>query len=407
MGRTQAYADYRAARIAHKQWPFEKMMGSVPAPTGTARTYSNGDVSGLNFSSQNYLGLTTHPRVLEAVHAAIDEYGTKSWGSAVLVGRTEQSTELERQLAGLVGLPHAILYPTGWAAGFGVVQGLVRKRDHVVMDRLAHACLQVGAQYATPNVHLFPHIDNEAVRNILEDIRAKDTQNAILVVTEGLFSMDSDVPNLRELQAICRAYDATLLVDVAHDLGSMGQGPHGQLGEQGMLGEIDLVMGSFSKTFGTNGGFVASSHESVCTYLRTYSSPAAFTSALSPGQIAVLQEAVQIIASPEGERLRAQLLRNSLTLRDELRTRGLTCMGVPSAIVPVVIGSEPISRRVSVRLEERGVLVNLAEFPAVPIGHSRLRMQLTSQHEPEQLKEAAKIVAETVEEVTKTTTSWL
>src|SRR5207244_2190884 len=138
----------------------------------------------------------------------------------------------------------------------GAITGLIRPNDHVIVDNLAHACLQQGAHAATQNVRRHDHLDIAAVHSHLQEIRANDTKNGILVVTEGLFSMDSDTPDLQTLQALCHEYEATLLVDVAHDLGAIGPGGTGFLGIQDMLGKVDLVVGAFSKTFASNGGFL-------------------------------------------------------------------------------------------------------------------------------------------------------
>ena len=178
-------------------------------------------------------------------------------------------------------MPEAVLFPTGWAAGYGVIRGLVRSADHIVIDALAHVCLQEGANAATRNIYTHRHLDLDHCRHWLQKIRAKDVENGIMVVTEGLFSMDSDTPDIAALQNLCHEYNATLLVDVAHDLGSLGEEGRGHIGIQKMLGKVDLVMGSFSKTFASNGGFIACRNRAVKEYLRFYSPPATFSNALS------------------------------------------------------------------------------------------------------------------------------
>src|SRR6202035_1988703 len=158
---------------------------------------------------------------------------------------------------------------------------------------------------------LFRHLDNEYCRDILTKIRSKDKENGILVVTEGLFSMDSDTPDLAALQALCHEFNATLIVDVAHDLGNLGDG-RGHIGIQDMLGKIDIIMGSFSKTFASNGGFVACKSRAVKEYLRFYSAPATFSNALSPVQAATILKAFEIVESMEGRAQRSALMANIL-----------------------------------------------------------------------------------------------
>ncbi len=217
-----------------------------------------------------------------------------------MAGNTKYSLRLEETISRFLQLDHTVLYPTGWAAGYGVIKGLVRPADHVVMDGLSHACLQEGAYSATPNVHLHGHLNLDSVRRHLKRIRDKDASNGILVVTESLFSMDSDTPDLKALQELCREYGATLLVDVAHDLGAMGPGGRGFIGEQDMLGKVDIVMGSFSKTFGSNGGFVACKSAAVKQYLKFYGCSATFSNALSPVQAATVTKAFEIVQSDQG-----------------------------------------------------------------------------------------------------------
>ena len=260
------------------------------------------------------------------------------------------------------------------------------------MDMLAHSCLQEGANAATNNIHLFRHLDNKYCRDVLAKIRAKDKDNGILVLTEGLFSMDSDTPRLLELQTLCHEYNATLVVDVAHDLGCLGKEGRGHIGIQDMLGKIDVVMGAFSKTFASNGGFVASKSRAVKEYLRFYSAPATFSNALSPAQAATILKAFDIVDSLEGRVLRLELLANVISLRRELTEAGLEYYGDPSAIVCVKMGSEGLARLVSRRLPDLGLVANLVEFPAVPKGAARIRMQVMANHTEENITDAVGIM---------------
>ena len=171
------------------------------------------------------------------------------------MGNTSLSVALEERLARFLGYEICTLFPIGWAAGYGIIKTLVRETDHVVIDILAHACLQEGARAATANVSRFPHLSTGAVEKRLKRIRDSDPRAGILVVTETLFSMDSDIPDIVALQALCRRYDATLLVDCAHDLGALGERGLGVLHAQDMVGKVDILMGSFSKTFASPGGW--------------------------------------------------------------------------------------------------------------------------------------------------------
>jgi 7-keto-8-aminopelargonate synthetase-like enzyme len=392
LGRTEGFFRWQDTRRQNGLWPFSRATEDGPKTVCAAQDDNGNKMRGVNFASQDYLSLSSHPVIKAAAIETIERCGVHSAGSPALVGNTSHSVALERKIAEFVEMDHVVLYPTGWAAGFGVVKGLVRSADHVVMDMLAHSCLQEGAHAATNNVHLFRHLDNAYCRNVLAKIRAKDAQNGILVVTEGLFSMDSDTPDLRTLQALCHEYNATLVVDVAHDLGCLGKDGRGHIGMQNMLGEVDVVMGSFSKTFASNGGFVACNSRAVKEYLRFYSAPATFSNALSPAQAATILRAFEMVESVEGRVLRLELLANVISLRRELEQAGLDYYGDPSAIVCVKMGSEGLARLVSRRLPELGLIANLVEFPAVPKGAARIRMQVMASHTEKNITDAVAIL---------------
>ena len=392
LGRTQGFFKWQDLRRKNGLWPFSRATEDGPNTVCWAQDDSGNKMRGVNFASQDYLSLSSHDGIKEIAKQTIDRCGVHSAGSPALVGNTSYSVALERKIADFLNMEEVVLYPTGWAAGFGVIKGLVRSADHVVMDMLSHSCLQEGANAATNNIHLFRHLDNEYCRNILTKIRAKDKENGILVVTEGLFSMDSDTPDLVALQALCHEFSATLVVDVAHDLGNLGRDGRGHIGLQGMLGKIDIIMGSFSKTFASNGGFVACKSRAVKEYLRFFSAPATFSNALSPVQAATILKAFEIVESVEGRVLRLEMMMNVLELRDRLREAGLEYYGDPSAIVCVKMGSEGLARLVSKRLPELGLVANLVEFPAVPKGAARIRMQVMANHTEKNIAEAVRIL---------------
>src|SRR5689334_427665 len=318
LGRVDRFFRWQDLRRQHRLWSYSRTTEDAPGPFCSAQDDAGNRFSGINFGSQDYLSLGSHPAIKEAAKTAIDEYGVHSAGAPAFLGSTKYSIALERMIADFLGMQHTVLFPTGWAAGFGVIRGLVRPSDHVVIDALAHSCSQEGAAAATRNVHSHRHLDVDSARRHLTRIRAHDTENAILVVTESLFSMDSDTPDIAALQELCREFQATLVVDVAHDLGNLGDDGRGHLGLQQMIGRVDIVMGSFSKTFTSNGGFVACNSASVREYLKYYSAPQTFSNALSPVQAATVLKAFDIITSSEGHALRAQLMTNIRHLRTTL-----------------------------------------------------------------------------------------
>ena len=389
LSRVDGFYDWQDVRRQNGLWPFSRSTQSGPTAVCQAEDDSGSRMTGVNFASQDYLSLSSHPVIKATALEAVREFGVHSAGSPALVGNTRHSIALERKIADFLGMPEAILFPTGWAAGYGAIRGLVRSADHIVIDALAHTCLQEGANAATRNIYMHRHLDLDHCRHWLKTIRAKDAENGIMVVTEGLFSMDSDTPDLAALQELCHEYGATLLVDVAHDLGALGEDGRGHIGIQKMLGKVDLVMGSFSKTFASNGGFVACRTRAIKEYLRFYSPPATFSNALSQVQAAVVLKAFEIVDSPEGRSLRSQLMGNILNLRMTLRANDLDFYGDPSAIVAVKTGAEGLARLVSRRLPELGLLANLVEYPAVGKGAARFRMQVMARHTPQNIADAA------------------
>ena len=390
LGQVNGFFRWQNLRRQHDLWPFSRSTEEGPSAVCAARDDRGTKMHGINFASQDYLSLSSHPEIKATAIEATKQYGVHSAGSPALVGNTTHSVALERKIAEFLQTEEVILFPTGWAAGYGVIKGLVRSADYIVMDNLAHACLQEGASAATQNISLFRHLQVDECRAKLQAIRAKDTENGIMVVTEGLFSMDSDTPDLVAMQDLCNEYNATLMVDVAHDLGSLGEDGRGHIGLQNMLGKVDLVMGSFSKTFASNGGFVACKSRAVKEYLRFYSPPCTFSNALSPVQAAIVLKAFEIVDSAEGITLRASLMDNILGLRQALARENLEVYGDPSAIVCVKMGNEGLARLVGRWLPELGLIANLVEYPAVPKGQARFRMQVMARHSAGNIADAVK-----------------
>jgi len=394
--RTSDFENWRMARVNAGVWPFSRVLHSAPAPEMTIADEMGEAHPGLSLACQDYLGLTSHQKIREAAKKALKDFGPHSAGSPALAGNTSLSLQLEADLGEALNYEHIVLFPTGWAAGYGTITGLVRPDDYIIMDQLAHASLQQGAYAATRNVHRHSHLSIDAARKKLREIRADDSENGILVISEGLFSMDSDIPDIHKLQEVCQEYDAILMLDVAHDFGSMGPQGGGSLEIQNLLGKVDLVMGSFSKTFSSNGGFLATHHESVRQYIKFYGSHQTFSNALSPIQTAVISQALNIVRSDEGAQLREMLLDNVRTLRRELESKGISCIGSPSAIVPALIGDEAVARIAWAKSIQQGLHANLVEFPAVAVGSARFRMQVMPGHKKDRFVWTANVLAESI-----------
>lgn len=385
LDRWQPVTDWLDSRLELGMDSYCRVTTNRISPEMSALDRGGKVISGVNFASQEYLSLASHPKVIKAAAEAVNEYGVHSAGSAVLMGLTSPLDALEKSIARFLHVTDATVFPTGWGAGYGAIRTLVREGDHIILDLFSHACLQEAANLSGAKVHRFPHCSTDGVARRLKRIRTENPSAGILVVTEGVFSMDSDVPDIRALQSLCTEQEATLFVDVAHDLGALGPTGRGIIESQGMLGKIDIVMGSFSKSFASNGGFVATNHPALKLALRTGCGPLTFTNALSPVQAAVVQACLDIIGSEEGDVRRKKLMTNIIHMRESLDEAGFSLLGEPSAIVPVVLGNNAISRVMTREILDAGALVNLVEYPAVARNACRWRLQVMTDHTPSQI----------------------
>jgi 7-keto-8-aminopelargonate synthetase-like enzyme len=393
-GKTEQFSEWHDARVALGGFPFSRRLVRAPGPMTAVRHVDGALSEGINFASHDYLSLGSYWVVKQAALEAIERFGLHSAGSTVLGGAIELSDQLEGTIADHLQMPYVTLYPTGWAAGYGATRALIRDTDHIVMDQSVHNALQEGARAATSQLHYYRHLDLGHARLKLAAIRARDSKGGILVLTESLCSTNSDSPDLAELQSLCREFEAMLAVSVSHDLGCTGPNGTGQLGLQNMLGRVDLVIGSFSKVFAANGGFVATRRREVRDYLRYLSPTAAFSSAISPPQIGAALAAFRIVRSPEGEQRRLALMAAVHMFRAGITRNGLHAMGVASPIIPVLVGGLDVARTATRLLAENGVLTNLIEYPAVPVAATRFRFQAMSGHDPMACDAAATRVAE-------------
>jgi glycine C-acetyltransferase len=242
------------------------------------------------------------------------------------------------------------------------------------------------------------HLDNKAVEEKLKEIREKDQENGILYITEGLFSMDSDTPNLGELQQICKKYNATLFLDMAHDFGVMGEEGKGAWENFKIEDKSNVIfMGAGSKTLCSNLGFVSCVQEEIIEYIKVFSTAIMFTNAVSPVQATSALTSLKIIRSPEGKQLRKRVLENATYLREKLNAVGIKTLGSPSPVVPVMIGDEKLIKVLARLMLDNGVLTNPMEFPAVPFGTARFRLQLQATHTKAHLDHFVEVIVRCLE----------
>lgn len=284
--------------------------------------------------------------------------------------------QLKQELAEYWQAKSVMIYSAGWLAGYGVVKGLVRDYDFIIMDNLSHNCMQEGAFAATKNVIKFPHLDTKAMEAKLKQTREKNPEAGILVITEGLFSMDSDTADLNLFQQITKKYNAFMLLDCAHDFGCMGPGGRGTWELQGLKDKTNVILlGTGSKCLSTNIGFVACDDENVIEYLKVMSPSYMFTNAINPVQAATSLANLRILNSEHGNRLRKRVMENYAYLRSELEKRGHTIFGNPCPILPLKVGNEIVCRLVSRIMMDEGIFRNLMkEFTLTVLSSQSCRL---------------------------------
>ncbi len=396
--RADDLARWRDARLRAGLWAWARSVDPPVGPRATLRNDAGIAAHGLNFVTQDPLALLAHPALVATAVDALRTYGVHAPGSPAFAGAALPSAELERALATFLGLPHVVLFPSGWGAAFGALTALLQPDDHVVIDAHAHPSLHHGAAAATAHVHRHRHLDLDAVAKRLATIRRDDAEAAILVVTESLFPFEADTPDLRALHGACQAHEASLLVAVGHDLGVTGPSGTGVLGAQEMLAHVDLVVGSFAKSLATNGGFLATRSAGTKQLVRLRAGPHVASNALSPLQAAVARESLRIVGSEEGDRLRANLARAVETFRAACARHTLACAGATGALVSVLVGDEGTARIAEALAAERGIHTALIEDPLVPRGTARLGLHMTAAHRPEHTVDAADRIAVAIAE---------
>jgi 8-amino-7-oxononanoate synthase len=343
----------------------------------TASGPVTGEVDGrsvVTFASNDYLGLTHHPGVVAAAHAALDRWGTGSGASRLVVGSRPFHAELEAELAAWKGTEGALLFPTGFAANLGLLAALGGSEVTIVSDELNHASIVDGARLARAAVRVFRHADLDHLAKLLVDVESEG-RGPVLVVTDSAFSMDGDVADVEGLVEVCTGHDALVVLDEAHAV----MGPDVDVGRAASRhGVTVLRMGTLSKALGSLGGFVAGPRRYV-DLLRNRARPFIYTTAPTPADVAAGLAAVGIVRSGEGRALVTRLRRHV----DRLLP------GHPTPIVPVVLGDEGIAMAAAADLLDRGLLVPAIRPPTVPAGTSRLRIALSAAHSDDQVNRLA------------------
>ncbi|MGC6426515.1 MAG: 8-amino-7-oxononanoate synthase [Akkermansiaceae bacterium] len=321
----------------------------------------------VNFSSNDYLGLSQHPALIAAAEAALQKYGTGSTASRLICGSLDLAHELEETISSFKKTEAAISFANGYATAMGTIPALVGKADTIILDKLSHACLIDAAKLSGATLRVFPHNNLEKLERLLETASGRT-----LIVTESVFSMDGDVCPLREILELKERFGAHLLLDEAHALGVLGETGMGLAEELGLQQRIDFQMGTLGKALGSAGGYLAASREWIDLLINKARS-LIYSTAPPPAQVAASLAALRLLQTAEGLSIRAQLSEN------------LTHFKSRTPIVPVIIGENEDALAASNRLLKKGLLVPAIRYPTVPRGTSRLRITVSAAHTEEQI----------------------
>jgi len=335
----------------------------------------------INFSSNNYLGLANHPRLVKAAHEAIDKWGYGTASVRGICGNMKIHEELEEMLAKFKHTEASLVFVSGIAANRGTIQSIMGEGDVIFSDELNHGSIIDGVRLTKCEKRIYPHLNCDELRKALQD--SKNFRRR-LVVTDGVFSMDGDIAPLKEIAELAEEFDAIVMVDDAHGDGVMGKEGRGTINHLGVEGKIDIDMGTFSKAFGSLGGYIAGT-KSLRDYLITTARSFIFTSSHPPAIVAANMEAIKIVQD-EPRRLKT-LWNNTKYFKKELQSLGFNTGVSQTPITPVIVGGSDIAQELGKKLLENGVFGKPIVFPLVPKDKARVRTIVTAIHTKDDLNQ--------------------
>ena len=366
----------------HGYYQFYQAMSTAPGPRiDLEEGLHHQKRALLNLASYNYLGLSYHPEVKAAAKAAVDKYGLGSAGSPTLSGSMDIHVELERALARHLGKEAAMVFPTGYSTNVGLISGLVRPGDWIIMDQNVHASIVDGAILSKANTRFFRHNRPDEL-----DRKLKDTKGKRLVIVEGVYSMDGDVARLPEIIEVAKRHGARVMIDEAHSGFVYGPNGRGVAEHFGVEKDIDIHVGTFSKALGGMGGYVAGS-QSLYNYLMGFARSRVFSCALSPVVTAGVLQALHV--AEREPQLRDLLWKNVAHLRRRFSEAGVDVGESTSQVIPVMIRKDPRIFAICEKLLTAGIYLQPIIYPAVAKHRSRFRISVSAEHTPELLDGAA------------------
>ena len=334
----------------------------------------------LNFCSNNYLGLANHPRLLQAGREAMQKYGLGPAAVRSIAGTMELHLQLEQRLAAFKGVESSITFQSGFTANLATIPALVGKDDAIISDELNHASIIDGSRLSGAKIIRYAHCDPEDLRRVLKENRAAYPR--LLVITDGVFSMDGDVAPLDKIYEVAQEYEAILMVDDAHGEGVLGRGGRGIVDHFHLHGKVDVEVGTLSKAFGVVGGVVAG-NPLVVEWLRQRGRPFLFSSAMTVPDVAACIAAVDLLE--ESTELVDRSWDNARYFKAEMRTLGFDTGQSVTPITPVMLGEAPLAQQFSRELFESGVFAMSIGFPTVPRGKARIRVMISASHSKDDL----------------------
>lgn len=332
--------------------------------------------------SNNYLGLTAHPKVKEAATKAIKEYGTGCSGSRYLTGTLDLHIKLEEKLADFLEKESVLLFSTGYQTAQGIIPTLISKGDYVISDKDNHACIVAANMMAKGGFAEFKRYKHNNMADLERVLKNIPLESPKLVATDGVFSTTGEIVELDKMVTLCKKYNAKILIDDAHSTGVIGKGGRGTASDFGLVNEVDLVMGTFSKTFASLGGFVGG-EKAVINYLKHHSPALIFSASPTPASVAAADAALEILKA-EPERI-TRLLANAEKMRKGFKEMGFNVIDSRTAIVPVVLGEDDLVFAYWRKLFDSGIFVNAFISPGVPPGMAMLRTSYMATHEDKHL----------------------
>lgn len=337
----------------------------------------------LNFCANNYLGLSSHPKVLEAAHAALESHGFGMSSVRFICGTQDIHKTLEQKIAKFLGTEDTILYAAAFDANGGIFEPLFSEEDAIISDALNHASIIDGVRLCKAKRYRYAHSDMEALEQCLKDAQA---QRYRIIVTDGVFSMDGDIALLDKICDLADAYDALVMVDECHATGFIGKTGRGTHEYHGVMGRVDIITGTLGKSLGgAMGGFTTGPKE-IIDVLRQRSRPYLFSNSLAPNIVGASIAVFDMLS--ETTELRDRLMENTAYLRSNLESAGFDIKPGDAAIVPIMLYDAPLSQKFAESLLEEGIYVIGFYYPVVPKGQARIRVQLSAAHTKEQLDKA-------------------